>query len=59
MMKHLREVEGKPATITEEGIPTAAGIQGRTVAVLFRAGTRAEAADAVKAVIGRIRDQGL
>jgi hypothetical protein len=28
ILLHLREVEGKPATITEEEVPTAAGIQG-------------------------------
>ena len=28
ILLHLREVEGKPATITEEEIPAAAGIQG-------------------------------
>ena len=51
-------VDPEPAQAADQTW-TAAGMQGRTVAVLFRAGTRAEAADAVKAVIGRIRDQGL
>ncbi len=38
---------------------TAAGLQGRTLAVLFRAGTAAAARDAVRAVLEHIRDQGL
>jgi hypothetical protein len=38
---------------------TAAALQGRTLAVLFRAGTADEAADAVRAVIDRIREKGL
>jgi hypothetical protein len=38
---------------------TAAALEGRTLAVLFRAGTSEEAANAVRAVTGRIREKGL
>jgi hypothetical protein len=42
-----------------DGTWTAAGLQGRTLAVFFRAETAAAAAGAVRAVIGQIREKGL
>ncbi len=38
---------------------TAAGLQGRTLAILFRAGTAAAARDAVRDVLDQIRSKGL